>query len=95
MEVAMIATNAASMGGDTGTSKACAYTLSARNRINPTFAKAMKNPESRKYVFFARRMKYSAEHEAMSARKSRTLIRMLTSGYFILFSHQRFGFRLS
>ena len=48
MEVAMIATNAASMGGDTGTSKACAYALSARNRINPTFAKAMKNPESRK-----------------------------------------------
>src|SRR3989442_525960 len=32
----------------------------------------MKNPESRKYVFFARRMKYSAEHEAVSARKSRT-----------------------
>ena len=95
MEVAMMATNAASMGGDTGTSKACAYALSARNRINPTFAKAMKNPESRKYVFFARRMKYSAEHEAMSARKSRTLIRMLTSDYFILFSHQRFGFRLS
>jgi hypothetical protein len=63
--------------------------------MNPTLASAMKKPESRKYVFFARRMKYSAEHEAMSARKSRTLIRILTSGYFILSFHQPFGFRLS
>jgi hypothetical protein len=63
--------------------------------MNPMLARAMKKPESRKYVFFARRMKYSAAHEAVSARKSRTLIRMLTSDYFILSFHQRFGFPLS
>ncbi len=95
MEVAMIAISAVSMRGSTAASEACAYVLSARNRMNPTLARAMKKPESRKYVFFARRMKYSAEHEAVSARKSRTLIRILTSGYFILFFHQPFGFRLS
>lgn len=80
----MIAINAVSIVGDNGTSKVSAYALSVRNRMNPTLASAMKKPESRKYVFFARRMKYRAEHEAASARKSRTLIRMLTPGYFIL-----------
>jgi hypothetical protein len=59
-------------------SRASAYVISARNRMNPTLASAMKKPESKKYVFFARRMKYSAEHAAVSARKSRTLIRILT-----------------
>jgi hypothetical protein len=63
--------------------------------MKPTLARAMKKPESRKYVFFARRMKYSAEQEAVRARKSRTLIRILASGYFILSFHQRFGFLLS
>jgi hypothetical protein len=61
-------------------SKASAYVLSARNRMNPTLARPMKKPESKKYVFFARRMKYSAELAAVSARKSRTLIRILTPG---------------
>jgi hypothetical protein len=78
MEEAMIATKAVSMRGDVGRSKACAYELSPRNRMNPTLASAMKKPESRKYVFFARRMKYSAEQAAVSARKSGTLIRILT-----------------
>ncbi len=63
--------------------------------MKPTLASAMKKPESRKYVFFARRMKYSAEHEAASARKSRTLVRILTPGYFILSFHRQFGFLLS
>ncbi len=80
MEVAMTAISAVSSGGDVGTSKTCAYVLSARNVTNPTLARAMKNPESRKYVFFARSMKYSAEDEAASARTSKTLIRILTSG---------------
>jgi hypothetical protein len=57
MEEAMIPINAVSMRGDVGRSKACEYVLSLRNRTNPTFASAMKKPESRKYVFFARRMK--------------------------------------
>jgi hypothetical protein len=57
MEEAMIAINAVSVKGDTGTSKACADVPSARNSMNPTFANAMKKPESRKYVFLARRMK--------------------------------------
>jgi hypothetical protein len=48
MEEAMIATNAVSMRGDVGRSKACAYELSPRNRMNPTLASAMKKPESRK-----------------------------------------------
>lgn len=78
MEEAIIAINAVVMGADTGASTVSAYVLSARNRMNPTFASPMKKPESRKYVFFARRMKYSAEHEAVSATKSRTLIRILT-----------------
>jgi len=95
MEVAMTAINAVSSGGDVGTSKECAYVLSARKMMNPALARAIKNPESRKYVFFARSMKYSAEHEAVSARMSRTLIRILTSGYFILSFHRPFGFRLS
>ncbi len=95
MEVAMTAISAASSGGDVGTSRACAYVVSARNMMNATLASAIKNPESRKYVFFARSMKYSAEHEAVSARTSRTLIRILTSGYFILSFHRPFGFRLS
>jgi hypothetical protein len=72
----MIAISAVLMGADTGPSKMSAYVLSARNSMNPVLASAMKKPESRKYVFFARRMKYSAEHEAVSARKSRTLIRI-------------------
>ena len=78
----MIAINAVKMGADTGVLTMSAYVLSARYRMKPMFASAMKKPESRKYVFFARRMKYSAEHEAASARKSRRLIRMLTSGLF-------------
>ena len=57
MEEAIIAINAVSMTGDVGKSNACAYVLSLRNRMNPTLARAMKKPESRKYVFFARRMK--------------------------------------
>lgn len=69
-----------------------AYVLSARNRMNPTLASAMKKPESRKYVFLARRIKYRAEHAAVSARKSRTLIRILTPGYLILAFHQPFRF---
>src|SRR6266566_5927589 len=95
MEVAMTAISAVSSGGDVGTSTTCAYVLSARKVTNPTLARAMKNPESRKYVFFARSMKYSAEDEAVSARTSKTLIRILTSGYFILYFHRPFGFRLS
>ena len=95
MEVAMIAISAVSMRGSTAASEACAYVLSARKMMNPALARAIKNPESRKYVFFARSMKYSAEHEAVSARTSRTLIRILTSGYFILSFHRPFGFRLS
>jgi hypothetical protein len=78
MEEAMIAISAVPMGADTEVSRASAYVISARNRMNPTLASAMKKPESKKYVFFARRMKYSAEHAAVSARKSRTLIRILT-----------------
>jgi hypothetical protein len=70
---------------------ASAYVLSARNRMNPTLASAMKKPESKKYVFFARRMKYSAEHAAASARKSRTLIRILTPGL----SHSLFSSAVS
>ena len=92
MEEAMIAINAVPMGADTDVSKASAYVLSARNRINPTLASAMKKPESRKYVFFARRMKYSAELAAVSARKSRTLIRILTPDYLILSFHPPFRF---
>ncbi len=57
MEDAMIAIKAVSVKGDTGTSKAWADVPSARNSMNPTFANAMKKPESRKYVFFARRIK--------------------------------------
>jgi hypothetical protein len=72
-------------------SKASAYVLSARNRMNPTLASAMKKPESKKYVFFARRMKYSAELAAASARKSRTLIRILTPGL----SHSLFSSAVS
>ncbi len=63
--------------------------------MKPTLARAMKKPESRKYVFLARRMKYNAEQEAVSARKSRRLIRILTPGYFILSFHQRIVFLLS
>ena len=48
MEVAMTAINPVSSGGDVGTSKTCAYVLSARKVTNPTLARAMKNPESRK-----------------------------------------------
>jgi hypothetical protein len=72
----MIAISAVPMGADTGLSEMSANVLWARNSMNPVLARAMKKPESRKYVLFARRMKYSAEHEAVSARKSRTLIRM-------------------
>ena len=63
--------------------------------MKPTFARAMKKPESRKYVFFARRMKYRAEPAAVSATKSRTLIRILTPGYLILSFHQPFRFLAS
>jgi hypothetical protein len=76
----MIAIKAVMIGADTGALTVSSYVLSARNRMNPIFARAMKKPESRKYVFLARRMKYSAEHEAVSARKSRRLIRILTPG---------------
>lgn len=71
----MIAINTMSIWGQVGWVRACAMVLSVRNRINPTFARAIKKPESRKYVFFARRMKYSPEQEAVSARMSRMLIR--------------------
>ncbi len=91
MEEAMIAINAVPMGAEIGVSNASAYVLSARNRMNPTLASAMKKPESKKYVFFARRMKYSAEHAAVSARKSRTLIRILTPGL----SHSLFSSAVS
>lgn len=57
MERAMIAINAVSIGGETGLSNISAYVLSLRKRMNPTLANAMKKPESRKYVFFARRIK--------------------------------------
>lgn len=57
MEEAMIAINPVPMVADTGVSKASEYVVSARNRMNPTLATAMKKPESRKYDFFARRMK--------------------------------------
>jgi hypothetical protein len=82
MEEAMIAINAVSTRGDVGRSKACAYVLSLRKTMNPTLASAMKKPESRKYVFFARRMKYRAEQAAVSARKSGTLISILTPELF-------------
>ena len=90
-----MAINAVSTMGDVGKSNVCAYVLSKRKTMNPTLASAMKKPESRKYVFLARRMKYNAEHEALRARKSRTLIRILTSDYFILSFRKRFGFPLS
>jgi hypothetical protein len=48
MEEAMIAISAVSKGGDTGASTVSAYVLSARNRMNPTLASAIKKPESRK-----------------------------------------------
>ena len=92
MEEAMTAISAVPTEADTEVSKASAYVLSARNRMNPTLARAMKKPESKKYVFFARRMKYSAEHAVVSARKSRTLIRILTPGYLILSFHQPLRF---
>jgi len=44
----MIDIKTVSMMGHVGTPKACAYVLSLRNRMNPTLARAMKNPESRK-----------------------------------------------
>ena len=43
MEVAMTAVSAASSGGDVGTSRACAYVVSARNMMNATLASAIKN----------------------------------------------------
>ena len=48
MEEAMIAISAVPMGAEAGVSKASAYVLSARNRMNPTLATAMKKPESKK-----------------------------------------------
>lgn len=57
MEEAMSPISAVSIKGEVGRSDACAYVFSARNIMKPTLARAMKNPESRKYVFFARRMK--------------------------------------
>jgi len=71
MEEAMIAISAVPTGQTLRCQGRPAYVLSARNRMNPTLATAMKKPESKKYVFFARRMKYSAEHAVVSARKSR------------------------
>ena len=44
----MIAINPVAMGAETGVSRASEYVLSARNRMNPTLASAMKKPESRK-----------------------------------------------
>jgi hypothetical protein len=48
MEEAMIDIKAVLTKGDVGMPEACAYVLSLRNRMNPTLARAMKNPESRK-----------------------------------------------
>lgn len=53
----MIPINAVATGAETEVSTISEYVLSARKRMNPTLASAMKKPESRKYVFFARRMK--------------------------------------
>jgi hypothetical protein len=44
----MIDIKMVSTRGHGGMLKAWAYVLSLRNRMNPTFARAMKNPESRK-----------------------------------------------
>lgn len=48
MEEAMIATNAVATGAETEVSTMFENVLSARSRMNPTLASAMKKPESRK-----------------------------------------------
>ena len=48
MEEAMIAIKTVTMGAETEVSTMFEYVLSARSRMNPTLASAMKNPESRK-----------------------------------------------
>lgn len=57
MEVAITEIKDVVIIGEAGEFVRSAIVVSKRNIMNPTFARPIKKPESRKYDFFARRMK--------------------------------------